>query len=356
MVTVRHVCSPGQSTSDAIVFRPIDNPDLSSDAAEYCVCIFQISGSFSIPGALALIVYRDEIALEFNGPRPVVAFNLSGFEFLAIVVGRTHEELAARAAESCMTDPGPNAFVAMPFVHGPSSVKFNDECPAKLRFFVGFVDDFEDVDDEEDEGHKVRLTSWCGGHCKKLKSRFGFTLGFRKALVALDWKQSKITFPHPSAIFPVQATSDLKTLLLRKFEPLVSPDEVFWTMQMPFEVIERPQLGLPTEAWLETKIYHFSTFALADVNPGFKDPGSDLLKDWYVLGDVPRRLPPWRRSGWSRKKPSIFLLGNATTSQARRSTICVLHCRALRLRLRVPAWCMGMLVFGYSRCSEQKFT
>lgn len=61
-----------------------------------------------------------------------------------------------------MTDPGPNVFVAMPFIHGPSSVKFNDECPAKLRFLVGFVDDFEDVDDEEDGADKVRLNFMVG--------------------------------------------------------------------------------------------------------------------------------------------------------------------------------------------------
>lgn len=52
---------------------------------------------------------------------------------------RTHAELEARALAG---SPGLKTLLAMPIVHGPSNVKFNDELPAKLRFFAGLLKDF----------------------------------------------------------------------------------------------------------------------------------------------------------------------------------------------------------------------
>ena len=44
-------------------------------------------------------------------------------------------------------DTSTDEFLAMTFVHGPAGVMFSDEKPAKLRFFLGCVDDLVPADD-----------------------------------------------------------------------------------------------------------------------------------------------------------------------------------------------------------------
>lgn len=41
--------------------------------------------------------------------------------------------------------------LAMPIVHGPSEAKFNDERPARLRFFAGYLGDLQNEIEEESE-------------------------------------------------------------------------------------------------------------------------------------------------------------------------------------------------------------
>ncbi|CAM9718688.1 unnamed protein product [Scytosiphon promiscuus] len=126
---------------------------------------------------------------------------------------RTHAELKARALSG---SSGFKTFLAMPIVHGTSDVKFSDEFPAKLRFFAGFLEDY--TDDEGEEGS--------------------------------------------------DEVGELLTRLRSKYKPAISPDGTFWAMREPFEIVERQRRDLPTEVWLETKVYHFTHFAVLNNDPG----------------------------------------------------------------------------------------
>ncbi|CAM9542120.1 unnamed protein product [Ectocarpus sp. 13 AM-2016] len=179
---------------------------------------------------------------------------------------RTHGGLEARAWDDPTTKPSAKAFLAMPIVDGPSSVKFNEEKPAKLRFFVGFLDELTAVDEEQEGG--------------------------------------------------VAEVDNLEARLRRKYELLVSPDGVFWIMQRRFEVEQRSHRGLRTEIWLETEIYHFSRGALAEVHPNY-DPANMaacLQDDIYIEAKVPTRLYGLRPKIPNFNKHKHVLLGNATST------------------------------------------
>lgn len=69
---------------------------------------------------------------------------------------RSHGDLEARARNVSATGLALKAFVAMPIVHGPPTVKFNDAFPAKMRFFAGGLKEFlPDTHEEESGGPEV---------------------------------------------------------------------------------------------------------------------------------------------------------------------------------------------------------
>lgn len=136
---------------------------------------------------------------------------------------------------------------------------------------------------------------------------------------------------------PAAQNHDLTTRVRRrveqKFEPLVSPDGVFWMIKSPFEVVIRTQRGLPTEIWLETKIYHFSRGALGEIHPDY-DPSRNaacLANDIYIEAKVPTRLNGLRSKISNFNKNKNVLLGNATSTVSVSQIVTMLR-RFLRQR------------------------
>ncbi|CAN0365853.1 unnamed protein product [Ascophyllum nodosum] len=124
---------------------------------------------------------------------------------------RTHDELlewSSKDDDGEMSDTSTLNFLLMPIVHGPSDVTFHPDRPAKLRYFVGNLEDLQD---------EIRGDG--GGDC---------SLG----AVAEHLRQV--------------------------YEPLISADREKWRMLPPFQTIFKKRRNEATGVWLETRLYHFS--------------------------------------------------------------------------------------------------
>ena len=63
-----------------------------------------------------------------------------------VSINRMHGELLARVSGYGI---GELTFFAMPIIHGPSEAIFNQDKPAKLRFFAGYTKDIQqEIKDE----------------------------------------------------------------------------------------------------------------------------------------------------------------------------------------------------------------
>eukprot|EP00752_Nemacystus_decipiens_P016266 g14546.t1 len=127
-------------------------------------------------------------------------------------------------------------FLAMTFVDGPEEAKFSADKPAKLRFFVGYVDEFEPEDDSDRE---------------------------------ID-------------------QNEIEKQVLAKYRPLTSPDgEKHWEALPPYSVLfPRPVLG-DREVWVETALKDFCTVSHSvKINiPGYEHIDSD--NNSYFRDDFP---------------------------------------------------------------------
>lgn len=65
----------------------------------------------------------------------------------------------------------------MTFVHGPDGVTFPDDKPAKLRFFLGFVDDLAPTRDGADQ--VLCLLCFVEVKCRTAKALHLVLIGFR---------------------------------------------------------------------------------------------------------------------------------------------------------------------------------
>ncbi|CAB1106731.1 unnamed protein product [Ectocarpus sp. CCAP 1310/34] len=161
---------------------------------------------------------------------------------------------------------GKEEFLAMTFVHGPKEAIFLDNKPAKLRFFMGFVDEF--------------------------------AAGASSDRVVND--------------------EDIEKHILETYRPLTSPDGVGnWTALEPYTVHFRsPVLG-GREVWVEIALKHFCTVANGTKTavvpniPGYNHKKSGNLP--YLKGDIGGLFGPLRRKV-SREKSArpMVRLGNAT--------------------------------------------
>ncbi|CAM9472731.1 unnamed protein product [Ectocarpus fasciculatus] len=110
-------------------------------------------------------------------------------------------------------DTSTEEFLAMTFVHGPEGVTFPEDKPAKLRFFLGYVDESTPAGEGVDQ-------------------------------VAIS-------------------DEEIERDVLKTYTPLTSPDGVEdWTTLGPYSVMFRRQLG-EREVWVETPVNHFSVTANA---------------------------------------------------------------------------------------------
>ncbi|CAN0015811.1 unnamed protein product [Ectocarpus sp. 12 AP-2014] len=108
--------------------------------------------------------------------------------------------------------------LVMTFVHGPEGVNFPDDKPAKLRFFLGYVDDL--APSGEDSSDRVVITD-----------------------------------------------EEIERDIQEAYRPLSSPDGVgSRTTLGPYLVVFRRLLG-QREVWVETPVYHFSTIANSKKRP-----------------------------------------------------------------------------------------
>lgn len=135
-----------------------------------------------------------------------------------------------------------------------------------------------------------------------------------------------VRLPNPLS---VQAR-DLTKRLQRKYEPGISPDGAFWMMQEPFEVVLRSQRGLPTEVWLETKVYHFTDLTIFDIDSEFDTsaPSCAYYKDDEEM--PPHLTPPKTRRSLFRRRltPATILVGNASS------------------KVRAPRWTVDIMIRG----------
>ncbi|CAM9423661.1 unnamed protein product [Ectocarpus fasciculatus] len=128
---------------------------------------------------------------------------------LAFVDCRTEGSASAPFYDDVSTEE----FLAMTFVHGPEGVTFPENKPAKLRFFLGYVDESTSAGERLDQ-----------------------------VLVSDE---------------------EIERDVLKTYRPLTSPDGVEdWTTLGPYSVIFRRQLG-EREVWVETPVNHFSVTANA---------------------------------------------------------------------------------------------
>ncbi|CBN78661.1 conserved unknown protein [Ectocarpus siliculosus] len=110
-------------------------------------------------------------------------------------------------------DASTEEFLAMNFVHGPEGVTFPEDKPAKLRFFLGYVDESTPAGEGLDQ-------------------------------VAVS-------------------DEEIERDILKTYRPLTSPDGVGdWTTLGPYSVICRRQLG-EREVWVETPVNHLRVFSNA---------------------------------------------------------------------------------------------
>eukprot|EP00752_Nemacystus_decipiens_P017613 g15785.t1 len=160
-------------------------------------------------------------------------------------------------------------FLAITFVRGPREATFVDEKPAKLRFFLGYVDEFapgdgsvEVVDDEDIVKH-----------------------------------------------------------VLETYRPLTSPDGVKdWTVLGHYSVLVPPRGLVDREVWVEIALTHFcivangvNTAVVPNI-PGYKhDQPSDLP---YFTGDMAGVFGMLRRRLKGRSAPPMVRFGNATQEYA----------------------------------------
>eukprot|EP00752_Nemacystus_decipiens_P002890 g2689.t1 len=146
-------------------------------------------------------------------------------------------------------------FLAMTFVRGPEEAVFQDDQPAKLRFFVGYSDEFT-----REHGTEEAVED-----------------------------------------------SDIERYIFESFRPLTSPDgQHGWTVMDAYSVVFRLSEG-QQEVWAETTLEHFSTKAF-----GIKIKGYDDFKhgdSTYYYGDMGGFLT--RRFKGASPTPKVRF-GNAT--------------------------------------------
>eukprot|EP00752_Nemacystus_decipiens_P015533 g13859.t2 len=175
-------------------------------------------------------VAQDDILTKFMGPGPKIYVSKAHAVELELQAGSLDAELPVEisitqrlAFVECRTEgvgrapfgDGASAeeFLAMTFVNGPEGLSFTDNKPAKLRFFLGCVDDVEPDEDGSDQD--------------------------------------------------VVADEDIEREILETYRTLSSPDgENNWTTLGSNSVVVR-RLDGEREVWLETPVYHFSTITKA---------------------------------------------------------------------------------------------
>ncbi|CAN0080015.1 unnamed protein product [Ectocarpus fasciculatus] len=177
---------------------------------------------------------------------------------LQIVTCRTEGSVRAPSHEASHDEE----FLAMTFVRGPEEASFLDEKPAKLRFFVGYVDEF--VPEDGSDG-------------------------------VLD-------------------NEGIKKYVLETYKPLTSPNGVEnWTVLGQYTVLfPPPVLGEP-EVWVETDLHHFCFLANAMI---LAEKGLAEIKTQnhsYLYQDV---ASGWRRRVKDHPRVPTFCIGNATESTA----------------------------------------
>lgn len=64
---------------------------------------------------------------------------------------RTHDEMLIQLEHGFEELEERLDLLAMPIVHGPSEAKFNDDRPARLRFFAGYMGDLQNDIQEDSE-------------------------------------------------------------------------------------------------------------------------------------------------------------------------------------------------------------
>ncbi|CAM9227605.1 unnamed protein product [Ectocarpus sp. 12 AP-2014] len=143
----------------------------------------------------------------------------------------------------------------MTFVQGPEGVTFPEDKPAKLRFFLGYVDESTPAGEGSDQ-------------------------------VAVS-------------------DEEIEHDVLQTYRPLTSPDGVEdWTTLGPYSVIFRRPLG-EREVWVETPVNHFSVTANAmKTDKGGKNQS-------YYYGDLGGLM--WRFKGRSSVPKVRF--GNTTKAR-----------------------------------------
>ncbi|CAN0237418.1 unnamed protein product [Scytosiphon promiscuus] len=141
-----------------------------------------------------------------------------------------HAGRAFRGAPFCDVE-STDEFLAMTFVHGPEGVTFPDDKPARLRFFLGYVDEL--AAGREDGSEQVFIED-----------------------------------------------EEIERDILEAYRPLSSSDGVEnWTTLGPYSVIFRRLLG-QREVWVETPVYHFS------VTTNAMKVGKASKNQSYYYGDL----------------------------------------------------------------------
>eukprot|EP00752_Nemacystus_decipiens_P006258 g5643.t1 len=178
------------------------------------------------PATYASRAHAVEFELQAGSLDERIPLGLTITQGLAFVDCGTDE--AARAP-FCGDAPA-EEFLAMTFVHGPEGVAFPDDKPAKLRFFLGYVDDRAPT---RDGANQVVITD-----------------------------------------------EEIQRDVLEAYRPLSSPDGVKnWTALGAYTVVFRRLLG-QREVWVETPVHHFSVTASAKkVDKGGKNQS-------YYYGDL----------------------------------------------------------------------
>ncbi|CAN0127637.1 unnamed protein product [Scytosiphon promiscuus] len=214
------------------------------------------------------------------GPKPLVYVSTSHGVELEVQAGSLFEEVHHPVTVSprlqfveCRTEGSGRApfhadgskeeeFLAMTFVHGPEQASFLNEKPAKLRFFVGYVDEFAPGDGSDG----------------------------------------------------VVEDEDIEKYVLETYRPLTSPNgSEDWTVLEPYSVLFPPPVLGDREVWVETALCHFCFVANAKkvVANAMKVEGAETSS--YLYDDVGRsrwRLPKGRPS-----VPRVFF-GNVTENNA----------------------------------------